>query len=186
MRVPEEPNSAPIGGDITIQDFTPDIDGYAGDVSQIVRWSVQGSMVAISPDSIKTHYFPTAAYDQSSGDLVGYGAITHIYSAQVMELGGLVVHKEQRGRGIASAISRKIVAKAFEAMGPELIIAFSNTSSAPIFEKLGGVRIEDARRLPAEVWKVCHTCRYYDDVQASGGGCCGRVYDITNIRTSEE
>lgn len=178
------PNALPAQPEVFVRDFLPRKPEREDDVERIVRWSVRESMVAISPDSIRSHSFAKAAYDTNER-LLGYGAITHIYSADVVELGGLVVSQASRGLGIASRLTRAIVQGATEAMSPAQIIAFSNTKSAPIFAKLGGKQIEDATTLPPEVWKVCHICRYYDAAQEAGATCCGRVYDITRIETDD-
>lgn len=172
--------------EITVVDFVPLTPENEEDVNTIIRWSTRESMVGISLGSIATHRFAKAAYisDESTGAtrrLVGYGAITHIYSKSVLEVGGLVVAENVRGSGIASNLVRNTVHDALEAMNPELVLAFSNKRSASLFAKLGGVQIPDAQELPPEVWKVCHTCRFYDDALAGGDMCCGRVYDITGI-----
>src|SRR3546814_10092061 len=102
-----------------------------------------------------------------------------------MELGGLVVSEASRDRGIGSIITRTVVEHAHRVKEPWQIIAFSNKLSRVLFEKLGGTQIEDASTLPPEVWKVCHTCKFYDEALACNKTCCGRVYDITRINDEQ-
>lgn len=168
-----------------IRDFSTKDPSNADKVNQVIRWSVRESMVAISPDSIGSHNFSKAAFINDTDTIIGYGAITHIYSSQIVELGGLVVDETARGQGVASRIVRAVVRSTLESIDPLQIIAFSNTKSAPIFSKLGATQVDNALDLPSEVWKVCHTCRYYDEALASGDMCCGRVYDITNVGLDE-
>jgi N-acetylglutamate synthase-like GNAT family acetyltransferase len=175
---------------VSIEDFMAEDAGNEEDVNKIIRLSSRESMVSISLDSIAKHAFSKAAYiggaDSSmpERELAGYGAITHLYSSSVLELGGLVVSEKFRKSGIASMLIKSIVADTKKTMDPELIIAFTNPTSSSIFARLGGSQIEDARSLPPEVWKVCHVCRFYDDAVAKGDNCCGRVYDITDILPS--
>lgn len=166
---------------IEIRDFLHNSPENEEAINQIVRWSTRESMVAIGALSIHTHSFAKAAYTSNDNELVGYAAITHIYSPDVMELGGLMVSSAVRGRGVGSLLTKAVVEHAKEIMDPHQIIAFSNTDSAPIFKKLGGDQIEDAASLPDEVWKICHTCRFYEEALEENKACCGRVYDITNI-----
>lgn len=170
----------------TVRDFLPSVPENEENINQIIRWSVRESMVAISPASIRSHNFAKAAFTVNDETILGYGAVTHIYSSQIVELGGLVVHEATRGMGIASKIIKSVVSHTLETMKPLQVIAFSNTESAGIFTKLGGKQVEDALSLPSEVWKVCHTCKYYDEALARDEGCCGRVYDITNIDVGDK
>lgn len=170
--------------EVVIADFVPSED----DINKVVRWSSRESMVSISLGSIGTHNFAKAAYKKdtshsSPDEIIGYGAITHIYSGDILELGGLVVSEQARGMGVAKALIKAITKSAVEAMNPDILIAFSNPKSSSIFSKLGGIQVPEAQALPPEVWKVCHTCRFYDDALACGDRCCGRVYDITAIET---
>lgn len=166
--------------EISYEAFDPNDEGNIDHVERIIRWSVRESMVPINPDTIQKHQLAHVARVEDR--LAGYGAVTHIYSGNVIELGGLVVGERFRGMGIASGLVETIVASAREELKPEMILAWSNPTSATLFSRLGGKQVADAQTLPAEVWKLCHTCRYYDEyVEEMGKICCGRVFDVTHV-----
>ncbi len=171
--------------------FDPTNPELVPDIEQIVRWSTRESMVSISKNSIGGHQMGVAAYASGTrldgNVLAGYGAITNIYSRNVVELGGLVTNPRIRGLGVGSHLVKRLVQRVREELTAEQILAFSNYSSATLFAKLGGIQIENANEsLPPEVWKLCHLCRFYDDAQSIGDQCCGRVFDITNIEVGPD
>jgi N-acetylglutamate synthase-like GNAT family acetyltransferase len=172
---------------IKIQDFHTTHPDNLETIERIVRWSSREMMVPITMDSIQRHHLSMVATDTGLDKVVGYGAITEIYSRNVVELGGLIIDSSYRGQGVASGIVRRLVDKALDVFNPAQILAFSNGTSANLFSKMGGVQIEDAGLLSAEVWKMCHLCRNYDEqVLTLGKVCCGRVYDLREIGGAHE
>lgn len=158
-----------------------------GDVHQLIRWTSNEGMIPLNEASIARHALATAAYAKNqpvygARQLAGYAAITQIYDRHIIEVGGLVVSPLYRRYGLASRLVSKVVERALSEISPEQILAFSNPDSAKLFEKLGGTQIEDATTLPNSVWKLCLSCRFYDEkVINEGQKCCGRVFDITEI-----
>ncbi len=152
------------------------------DIAQdIIALSAQESMVPITEDSLRRHHVGVVAV-RDSGEFAGYTAVTHVYSQHTVELGGLLVPPELRGRGIAQSLVHSVVERAHQEMEVDMILAFSNQDSANIFRKLGGRVVPNPEILPSEVWKVCHSCRFFEEAVIKGGeNCCGRVYDITDI-----
>lgn len=167
-----------------VDDFDPIEPRYRQAVDDIVALSRGESMVAISHQSIRSHHVPVAAF--MGGELAGYGAVTHIYSPYVVEVGGLLVPERFRREGIATQVLRRVVGLAQAHLTPDMIISFGNSESSELFCKVGAKVLEHpAAQLPPEVWKVCETCRFYEaEVLEKGRLCCGRVFDVTGINES--
>lgn len=174
---------------VEIVQFNPRAVEATEEVAQIIEISARESMVPITSDSIRFHHLSQVARvtdARGQEQFAGYGAITHIYSPDTLEIGGLLVPYAYRGMGIASALVRRLVTITHEVFEPSRILAFTNQASSSIFEKMGGEQIADPDMLPAEVYKVCHACvNYQEQVVRLGNRCCGRIFDITNIDTHE-
>jgi N-acetylglutamate synthase-like GNAT family acetyltransferase len=150
------------------------------ELEKLAEWSVaDNEMLPLSTESIARHQMSTAAY--VFGELAGYGAISVIYSRDVIEFGGLVVNPDLRRYKIGTGIVRHVVTRALEELNPELILAFGNEKSSRLFQKLGGAQVQDVSVLPAEVWKLCHICPRLNQARSEAKSCCERVYDITSI-----
>jgi N-acetylglutamate synthase-like GNAT family acetyltransferase len=162
-------------------EFRPfDMDASA-DIERLGEWSTASDdMLPLSIESIARHHLSTGAY--IFGELAGYGAISVIYSRDVIEFGGLVVNPELRRHHVGSAIVKKVVETAHSEMDLSLILAMGNDNSGRLFKRLGGYQVENGK-LPPEVWKLCHICPRLEIAQAAGKQCCDRAFDITNIST---
>lgn len=168
-------------------DFTASIEfrpfdmDWTDDIARLTEWSTASDdMLPLSVESIARHHLSTGAY--IFGELAGYGAISVIYSNDVVEFGGLVVNPNLRRHHVGSAIVKKVVEVAHEEMEPNLILAMGNDNSGKLFKRLGGFQVEN-NALPPEVWKLCHICPRLEIAQAAGKQCCDRAFDITNIPT---
>lgn len=164
-------------------EFRPFEIASISDVEMVDKWSAQsGDMIPVDEETIrKHHHIATGAY--IFGELAAYGAISVVYSKDVIEFGGLVVNPDLRRHKIGTAMVKHVVAKANEEINPELILAFGNPKSSGLFKKLGGRVVDDATTLPSEVWKLCHICPKREQARAVGKNCCERVFDITHIKT---
>jgi N-acetylglutamate synthase-like GNAT family acetyltransferase len=150
------------------------------DIERLASWSRESpEMLPLSVESIARHHLSTGAY--ILGELAGYGAISVIYSREVVEFGGLLVSPNFRGHGVATALVKHVVSKAREELDPMQVLTFTNEKSFGLFKRLGGVVIDDMDTLPNEVWKLCHICPSYGRMMSAGKICCNRVLDITNI-----
>jgi N-acetylglutamate synthase-like GNAT family acetyltransferase len=138
-------------------------------------------MLPLSAESVARHQLSTGAY--YLGELVGYAAISVIYSKDVIEFGGLVVNSELRRLKVGSGLTRAVVEQARNEIDPTMILAFGNTESGELFKKLGASQVENVQALPSEVWKLCYICPRQELANAAGKSCCERVYDITSINT---
>lgn len=158
-------------------------------IDQVIELSATESMVPITHDTITKHHLGHLAIIEGSGDpvFVGYAAITHVYSAYSVELGGLIVKPDFRGEGIASELVSRVHARAIQTWPEATVIAFSNNVSRVLFDKLGGAQINDPDILPSRVWKVCESCvNYQACVVEQGQRCCGRIFDITDIEGHDD
>jgi N-acetylglutamate synthase-like GNAT family acetyltransferase len=105
------------------------------------------------------------------GSVVGYAALTHTYQQGkfvVGEVGGVMVHPNQRKHGIAAnLIGAVTIAVVQKGMTP---MAFCNPLSAGRFEANGYVRRAD-EAAPPEAFAFCSDCR-----KKPPTGCCDTVY----------
>lgn len=145
-------------------------------------WStMHQDMLPLTTESIARHHLSSAAY--INGELAGYGAISVIYSREVVEFGGMVVNPNFRRKNIGSSLVRHVVQRAHDELEPEQILAFGNEKSSRLFRRLGGTPVKDVMALPSEVWKLCYICPRADRAKAAGKNCCERVFDLTSIET---
>lgn len=151
------------------------------DIKKLTSWSGSGDMIPLGLEGIARHHLSTGVY--VGGELAGYGAVTVLYSGDIIEFGGLVVDPNMRRHHLGSTIAKHVVKQAREELDPELILAFSSERSALLFEKLGGKVIENANTLPPEVWKLCYICPRHEEALCIGKTCCERAFDITGIDT---
>lgn len=110
-------------------------------------------------------------------------AFTYFYSPELVEFGAWSVQPELTNHGVGLAVMTYLVK---QIPLPDRLIAVCNTNSAPIFNRMGAIVMDQkAGILPKEVADPCATCNcpLADKIkaQAKGDFCVDTVMDITHI-----
>ena len=106
--------------------------------------------------------------------VIGTAAYTQFYKKDVWEFGGWSVLEQYQNKGVGI----KLLKKLFSKLPHFQTIAFGNTNSGPIFEKLGAKVLFDHSILPEAAFKLCKNCPRNPSV-----GCCDTIYNLEPVVT---
>lgn len=152
--------------------------------AKISRWTKQyGHMLPKEPHEILDYFEQGNAVmiGLPNGILVSHAAITQSYPGNWHEIGTVVTDiTHRRLRAGTEAVHEIIGAK--HAKDPDAkLFALANSSSAPLFEKMGGKKMLSTE-LPQKVWKPCIDCPNFKlPKQGDIFVCCDTPYDLTGI-----
>lgn len=116
-------------------------------------------MLELTEEDVAHHARRWGAFmPDQNGKLVGYIAETRSYrGGTIIEIGGLVVHQDYRGNGIARALISAATADTLEYPDVQPI-AFCNGLSTPLFQA-EEYKLAHSGCIPAEAYDFCADCR---------------------------
>lgn len=118
----------------------------------------------------------------AKGKPIAHGAISVIYEVEhTIEIGGIVVAKDMRNKGLGSQITALTIEMATIKYLGWSKLAFCNQHSLPIFLKLGASAVteKNAHLIPSEAWLGCMTCPKQSEANSRGKLCCDTVVIIS-------
>jgi N-acetylglutamate synthase-like GNAT family acetyltransferase len=105
-------------------------------------------------------------------EVIGSVAYTQEYSNGMWEVGGLAVKEAWQGKGHASDLVKHLL----ENKKHVKTLAVANSNSLPLFQKLGGQKINFPNKLPQEIYEPCAQCPVKPET-----GCCDTFVSLANI-----
>lgn len=136
------------------------------------------TMLPLTYEAIAKHPFRAVAYQDEI--IIGYSAITTLYSERVAEFGGLVVHPDARRQGIAEQLTCFTLRHCTQTLPHiERIIAFGNHKSTPLFQKIGGFILGSRDTLQGNVWM--NEAAYPPKPLPNHRTTCNTVIELTEV-----
>jgi GNAT superfamily N-acetyltransferase len=130
-------------------------------------------MLPLGPEEMANHIYGIMAFDAGTDDFVGYNAAMCEYEGGILEIGGLFVGPEFRGRGIAREIKLEILARMREYYPSKKLLTFVNENSEHVNRELGFVD-GSIETVPTEALEVCSRCPAFKNLEL-GRLCCDKV-----------
>lgn len=112
--------------------------------------------------------------------LVAFAAITFFWPDNWAELGAVVVHPENRGRGWGSLVVAALLTLANDKFAKYNFFALCNINSLNLFLRNNGRIITDPNLLPREVWGECIHCPNFQKARGEEKLCCDTPVNMTN------
>lgn len=148
------------------------------------RKDEDAQMLVLGPEVMSGHLMGVMCFLDGPGDreLVGYNAALIKYPNGLIEIGGMFVNPDFRGKGVATAIKAEIL-KLMGAQFPEnSLITFCNPSSERLNRSFG-FRDASLDEVPVEAYELCTNCNRQAQAQAIGQVCCDSdrilIYDCS-------
>lgn len=118
------------------------------------------------------------ALDDVTGQVIGTAGFTFAYDEYMYEFGAWAVNPKYQNKGIGLSLLGALLFQG-DHFGKK--IAFGNSKSGPIFEKLGA-KIMDHEELPSAVFIPCKTCNCSGKENfPKGKQCVDNIYDLSTI-----
>ena len=147
---------------------------------------IQGSVDLINHFSQKKLMLPTTSQQVDGlakkgtivvakspvGEVVGTAAYTQFYDKSIWEFGGWAVSEDYQNKGVGIMLLKKLFSK----LPHFQTIAFGNSNSGPIFEKLGAKIVTDHSVIPVVAFDLCKDCPRKPTV-----GCCDTIYNLEPV-----
>lgn len=124
---------------LTIESFDHGNRLHVAALNNVAAWTVGHCVASPLSEAGEMRHLLAAVATDTDGEIRGYGAIKRTWSPGVIEFGGLIVADGYKGRGGASGITKSVVRRWRELFPADEVIAFANSASMAVFEKLGGV-----------------------------------------------
>lgn len=150
--------------------------------TDIAEWvaneiTMSGSMLPKSTDDILEMFdcSRSVVLVDGSGKPVAHAGITFVYSDEkVVEVGGVVVDRSHRKKGLGKEIVQASIDLANLQYPGWKKIALCNEQSLPIYLSLGStvMEIDDINIIPKEAWEACLSCPNYIETKKKGKICC--------------
>lgn len=155
--------------------FDADNTAHIAAAQRIRQWQKDEGprMLPLGPEEMAAHVYGLMAFDADSGEILGYNAAMNEYPGGVLEIGGLFVSQEHRGRGIAKAIKIEILARMDRDFPDKTLLTFVNESSEHVNREMGFTD-GDIKTVPGEALTECQKCPAYCALQV-GQLCCDKI-----------
>lgn len=151
---------------------------------KVSKWTKQyGHMLPKEPEEILDYFEKrdSVIITLPNGILVSHAAITQSYTDDWHEVGTVVTDEKHRRLKAGTEAVHEIIGAKHKKDPDAKLFALANTSSAPLFEKMGGVKMRSTE-LPQEVWKPCSDCPNFTlPKQGDIFKCCDTPYNLTRI-----